>query len=66
MTIPYHQTDIWTEISAIKRDIYNLKAFHSASKTNEERQENTHLASLQDENRKILKENTELKEEVLA
>ena len=66
MTIPYHPTDIWAEISAMKKDLCNLKALHSVSKTNEEQQEHTQLTSQQEEIRKLLKANKELKEEILV
>ena len=57
---------IWKEINTMKKDICSLKALHSASKNSDKQQENNHLAHLQDENRRLVKENRELKDEILA
>ena len=68
LTTKIHPNEtIWKEINAIKRDICSLKALHSASKNCEIQQDNnSHQTNLQNENKRLLKENRELKDEIFA
>ena len=67
---PHNQTHpneaMWKEINGIKKDICSLKALHSASQNCEIQQDNSPHANLQNENKRLLKENRELKDEIFA